>query len=54
LNKAGTVTIILAELELGAEKDTLKMNHGDGKNADATMTIIPFMEQEMADSHPGP
>lgn len=48
-NKTGIGIIIPKERELGAEKDTIKMNHGDGKNADTTTIIIPLMEQEMAE-----
>lgn len=45
--QTGTGIIIPKETDLGLEKDTIKMNHGDGKNADTTMIIIPPMEQGM-------
>lgn len=48
-NKTGTGIIIPKERELGAGKDTIKMNHGDGKNADITRITTLFMEQEMVE-----
>lgn len=45
-NKSGIGIIIPKERELGAEKDTIKTNRGDGKNADTTTIIIRLMERE--------
>lgn len=49
-NRTGIGIIIPKERELGAEKDTTKVNHGDGeKNADTAMIIIALMGQEMGE-----
>lgn len=48
-NKTGVGIIIPKEREPGAGKDTIKMSHGDGKNAGITRIITLFMEQEMVE-----
>lgn len=46
--QTGIGIITPKETDLGLEnQDTTKMNHGDGRNADTTVIIIPPMEQGM-------
>ena len=42
-NKTGIAVLIPKESELGAEKDPVKVNHGDGNSADATVITIPLL-----------
>lgn len=53
-NKVGIDTTIPKERELGAEKGTIKMNPGDGKNADTTMITIILMQKEIVEKESSP
>lgn len=53
-NKTGTDITIPKERELGAEKDTIKMNPGDGKNADTTTITIILMQEEIVEKENSP
>lgn len=48
-DKRGISIIFPKEIEPGAGKDTIKIKHGDGKNADITRIMTLFVEQEVVE-----
>lgn len=54
VNKIGIDTTIPKKRETGAEKNTIKMNPGDGKNADTTTITIILMQREIVEKESSP